>query len=103
MTTPKQTPLTAFFRNIKNISTLERVQHAIVLMHSFRMKEMDWSLDELVTASAVPMTGYKSVSALLEGWQPDLNVQQYAVLMSNKGFGGLKQELLQRYKAIDVI
>ncbi len=81
------------------IEALSLADQVLVLNHH----KMDWSLDELVTASAVPVSGYKSVSALLEGWQPDLNVQQYAVLMSNKGFGGLKQELLQRYKATDVI
>ena len=72
---------------------LSSADHVMLLDH----QDMQWDVSTLRDQVQASVQCFDSVDAMWSQWQPDLRVSQSAILMSNKGFGGLKEKCLERY------
>lgn len=65
----------------------------------FQPQGMNWSLDQVVAQGQVPAVVYSETEALIEALLPELEPGTHVVIMSNGGFEGIHQRLLQRLRA----
>lgn len=55
----------------------------------------DWGVDDLIAASKRPVTVLDTLEAIVEHFKAKTKAGDHLVVMSNKGFGGIHQQLLQ--------
>ncbi len=67
----------------------------------FQPRGMDWSLESVVAASAVPAELAADIDALVERVAFEAQPGDQVVIMSNGGFGGIHGKLLARLEATD--
>lgn len=58
--------------------------------------QLDWSLDDLVKDSAVPARVFPEVDAITDYLQQVVAAGDHVLIMSNGGFGGIHQKLLDK-------
>ncbi len=62
---------------------------------------MDWSLDAVAEASTVPATVAHDIDQLARRVAQESRPGDRVVIMSNGGFGGIHQRLLDELKAVN--
>ncbi len=65
----------------------------------FQPQGMDWSLDSVVADSAVPASLASDIDALVAAVVAEARPGDQVVIMSNGGFGGIHQKMLQALEA----
>jgi UDP-N-acetylmuramate: L-alanyl-gamma-D-glutamyl-meso-diaminopimelate ligase len=60
----------------------------------------DWGLEDILKQFPQPTSLYTDVDSLIEGLAPTLRANDHVIVMSNSGFGGIHDKLLQILKAI---
>ena len=78
------------------LDALSAADHVMVL----NSDDMQWDVSTLRDHLQASVHCFDSVDAMLSQWRPDVSVPQHAVLMSNKGFDGLKEKCLARYSVM---
>jgi UDP-N-acetylmuramate: L-alanyl-gamma-D-glutamyl-meso-diaminopimelate ligase len=69
----------------------------------FQPPGMDWSLDSVVAESPVPATVVANVDELVDQVAAEARAGDQVVVMSNGGFGGIHQKLLDQLQAVSSI
>ncbi len=62
--------------------------------------DTDWGLNEVLAGFEQPVAMYNDVDALVRGLVPQLAPNDHVVIMSNSGFGGIHNKLLQALKEV---
>ncbi|MBV53228.1 MAG: UDP-N-acetylmuramate:L-alanyl-gamma-D-glutamyl-meso-diaminopimelate ligase [Coxiellaceae bacterium] len=75
------------------VQALSCADHVMLLDH----QDMQWDVTTLREQLSCSVQCYDSVETMFSTWQPDLDVSQSAILMSNKSFDGFKEKCLARY------
>lgn len=65
----------------------------------YQPEGIDWSLDNVVTQSAVPAALYRDIGELVQAVVEDARPRDQVVIMSNGSFGGVHQQLIERLRA----
>ena len=60
---------------------------------------LDWSLDDVIAASAVPATIYDNIDTIVADLTAKLSGGEQVLIMSNGGFGGIHQKLAASLRA----